>query len=77
MESGRTVISRETIYRFVYAQIGRTKDYNWRHYLPRAKSKRGWRGRKGGSPASFIAHRRPLSDRSPEAAGRQDTGRPT
>ena len=23
--------------------------YSWRHYLPRAKSKRGWRGRKGGS----------------------------
>ena len=33
------------------------------HYLPRAKSKRGWRGRKGGSPASFIAHRRPVSRR--------------
>ena len=74
LESGRTVISRETIYRFVYAQIGRTKDYNWRHYLPRAKSKRGWRGRKGGSPASFIAHRRPLSDRSPEAADRRTPG---
>ena len=74
LESGRTVISHETIYRFIYAQVRRTKDYNWRHYLPRAKSKRGWRGRKGGSPASFIAHRRPLSDRSPEAADRQTPG---
>ena len=74
LESGRAVISHESIYRFIYAQIRRTKDYNWRHCLPRAKSKRGRRGRKGGSPASFIAHRRPLSDRPPEAAGRQTPG---
>ena len=51
LEAGRTVISHESIYRFVYAQIARRKDYSWRHYLPRAKSKRGWRGRKGGSAA--------------------------
>ena len=74
LESGRTVISHESIYRFIYAQIRRTKDYSWRHYLPRAKSKRGWRGRKGGSPASFIPHRRPLSERSQEAADRQEPG---
>ena len=24
-------ISYETIYRFIYAQIARTKDYHWRH----------------------------------------------
>ncbi len=74
LESGRTVISHETIYRFIYAQIRRTKDYRWRYYLPRAKSKRGWRGRKGGSPASFIAHRRRLSERPHEAADRQEPG---
>ena len=74
LESSRTVISHESIYRFIYAQIRRTKDYGWRFYLPRAKSKRGWRGRKGGSPASFIAHRRPLSERPPEVAGRQEPG---
>ena len=54
MESGKRVISHESIYRFIYAQMARKKDYGWRHYLPRAKSKRGWRGRKGGSPASFM-----------------------
>ena len=43
------VISYESIYRFIDSQIRRTKDYDWRHYLPRGKSKRGWRGRKGGS----------------------------
>ena len=74
LESGGTLICHETIYRFVHAQIRRTKDYSWRHYLPKGKSKRGWRGRKGGSPASFIAHRRPLSERAPEAADRQEPG---
>ncbi len=74
LEAGKCVISYETIYRFIYAQLIRTKDYSWRHYLPRAKSKRGWRGRKGGSPASFIAHRRPLSERPEEANDRQNPG---
>ncbi len=74
LDSGVQVISHETIYRFIYAQIARTKNYAWRHYLPRGKSKRGWRGRKGGSPASFIAHRRPLSERPKEADDRQTPG---
>ncbi len=47
LDSGRKVVSHETIYRFIYAQIPRKKDYSWRHYLPRGKSKRGWRGRRG------------------------------
>jgi transposase, IS30 family len=34
-------ISHESIYRFIHAQIKRTKDYSWRHLLPRGKSKRG------------------------------------
>src|SRR5260370_40996502 len=34
-EIGRKVISYESIYRFIYAQIARTKDYGWRHSLPR------------------------------------------
>ena len=72
-EAGAPVISHETIYRFVYGQQARTKDGNWRQYLPRAKSKRGWRGRRGGSPASFIAQRRPLAER-PQAADRQTPG---
>ena len=55
-ERGRKAISYESIYRFIYAQISRTKNYRWRLYLPRGKSKRGFRGRPGGSPA---IHRRP------------------
>ena len=56
MESGKRVISHESIYRFIYGQMARKKDYGWRHYLPRAKSKRGWRGRKGGKvlPPSWL-----------------------
>jgi transposase, IS30 family len=48
-EHGQNVISHETIYRFVYAQLKRTNDTKWRLYLPRAKIKRGWRT-KGGWP---------------------------
>ena len=63
LEAGRTGISHESIYRFVYAQIARRKDYSWRHYLPRAKSKRGWRGRKGGSAGSAAPHCRASAER--------------
>ena len=56
-ENKRQVISYESIYRFIDAQIRRTNDFSWRHYLPRGKSKRGWRGRKGGSPVDHIQER--------------------
>ena len=65
LEQGRNVISYETIYRFIFAQIVRTKDFTWRHYLPRGKAKRGFRGRKGGSSALHIEHRIPISERPP------------
>lgn len=73
-ENGRKVISYESIYRFIYAQIARTKDYAWRRYLPRGKSKRGFRGRKGGSAASFIEGRVSLAERPPDAADRKIPG---
>mgnify|MGYP003140309136 FL=1 len=55
-------ISHETIYRFVYDQIRRTNDYRWRHYLPRAKSRRGWR-RRAHRPMDHIKHRVSLKER--------------
>ena len=73
-DRGRRVISHETIYRFIYAQMARKKDYTWRHYLPRGKSKRGWRGRKGGSPARLIPLRRPLLERPEQALDRRQPG---
>lgn len=74
LEAGAPVISYETIYRFIYAQIARTKDYRWRLYLPRGKSKRGFRGRKGGSPARFIDGRRPIAARPAAADDRTTPG---
>ena len=74
-ERGTTIISHETIYRFIYAQTTRTKpDRAWRHYLPRAKWRRGWRGRRGGSPASFIHLRRPVQERPVTASDRRTPG---
>jgi IS30 family transposase len=73
-EAGRNVISYESIYRFIYAQMARTKDYRWRRYLPRGKSKRGFRGRKGGSSATFIEGRVSLAERPPDAADRKTAG---
>jgi IS30 family transposase len=67
-------VSHETIYRFIYAQIARTKDFSWRHYLPRAKSKRGIRGGRGGSPASFIKDRVSIHCRTPDALDRTRIG---
>jgi transposase, IS30 family len=67
-------VSHETIYRFVYDQIRRTKDFAWRLYLPRAKSKRGIRGRRGGSAASFIQHRVSIDLRQPDASKRTVPG---
>jgi len=67
-------VSHETIYRFIYAEIARTKDFSWRHYLPRAKSKRGWRGIRGGSPASFIEARVCVHLRDPRALDRCEPG---
>ncbi len=73
-EAGRKLISYESIYRFIYAQIARTKDYGWRRYLPRGKSKRGFHGRHGGSSATFIKARIPVSKRPLSAKGRKVSG---
>jgi transposase, IS30 family len=74
-QQAKPSVSHETIYRFLYAQIARTKDYRWRHYLPRAKAKRGRRGKKGGGgPMDTIQARIPIAQRPPEAADRQTPG---
>jgi IS30 family transposase len=73
-EQGRKVISYESIYRFIYAQLARTRDYRWRRYLPRGKSKRGCRGRKGGGSPNFIEGRVSVANRPIEAADRMTCG---
>jgi IS30 family transposase len=71
-ENGRTMISPESIYRYIYHRSAQ-KDY-WHRLLPRAKAKRGRPGRKGGSPASFIKQRQPISQRPGEASDRTQPG---
>ena len=58
-------ISHESIYRYVYHRSAQ-KDY-WHRLLPKAKLRRGRRGRKGGSSVDHIKHRVPI-DRRPAAA---------
>ncbi|MBT0668109.1 IS30 family transposase [Novosphingobium profundi] len=68
-QHGRTVISPESIYRFIYHRSA-SKDY-WHRLLPRAKHRRGRLGLRGGSPVGFIRQRRPLAERTQEAADRR------
>lgn len=67
-------VSYESIYRFIYAQIKRTKDYSWRYYLPRSKSKRGFRGRKGGSSVMTIKDRVSIDERPHSVETRRSYG---
>ena len=68
-------LSAESIYRFIYAQIRRHNDTDWRNYLPRRKYKRGYRRpAKQRSPSSLIPFRVPLSQRPAEVLQRNVTG---
>jgi IS30 family transposase len=68
------LIGVESIYRFIYAQMRRTNNGAWRRYLPKAKFKRGWRRKRGGSPASFIQQRISICERPPDAGDRHQAG---
>jgi IS30 family transposase len=72
LEKGHTVISHESIYRYVYHRSA-AKDY-WHKLLPNRKSRRGWLGVRGGSPAQLMKRRRPIAERAAEAADRQTPG---
>jgi transposase, IS30 family len=67
-------ISHESIYRFIYAQIRRSDEGAWRHYLPRAKSKRGHRARLSASPVHTIANRVSIAKRPYHIATRKQPG---
>jgi len=71
---GRQIISYESIYRFIYAQIQRTKDYSWRHYLPQSKFKRGRRRAKRIGTVSFIKDRVSIHARPLEVLQRDQPG---
>ena len=71
-EHGRTLISHESIYRFIYHRSAQ-KDY-WHRLLPRKKSRRGRLGRRGGSPASLMSQRRSIRLRPAQADDRSIPG---
>ncbi|WP_067739378.1 IS30 family transposase, partial [Novosphingobium naphthalenivorans] len=71
-QHGRTVISPESIYRFIYHRSA-SKDY-WHRLLPRAKHRRGRRGIRGGSSVDLIRHRCPVHERPHEAGSRNVPG---
>ena len=72
LEHGRVIISHESIYRFIYHRTAQ-KDY-WHRWLPRHKLRRGRRRQRGGSPASFIKQRRPITERPTEVESREVPG---
>lgn len=73
-EESSIYLSHESIYRFIYTQYAKTKDNSWRLLLPRAKFKRGFRGRKGGNPVNFIKHRVSIDQRPKHVAKRKQIG---
>lgn len=74
-QNGRTVIGCETIYRFIYDQLKRSNDGAWRHFLPKAKGRRGRRRRaKARSSTLLIKHRRPILQRTVKALDRRQPG---
>lgn len=69
---GGTVISHESIYRYIYHRSAQ-KDY-WHRLLPRAKHRRGRLGLRGGSPVDHIKHRVPVHQRAAAANQRRQAG---
>ena len=69
---GRSGISHESIYRFVYHRSAQ-KDY-WHRLLPRRKSRRGRLGTRGGSSVLHLQHRVPIHDRPAQAEDRSQPG---
>src|ERR1700722_9503055 len=72
LEQGRVIISHESIYRFIYHRAAQ-KD-PWHRLLPRQKRRRGHHRRRGGSIASLIKQRRPITERPTEVEGRETPG---
>ena len=72
LEQGRTIISHESIYRFVYHRSAQ-KDY-WHRLLPRAKHRRGRLGMRGGSPVGIILRRTSIKARPITVEGRREPG---
>ena len=76
-QNAAITISHESIYRFIYAQVRRTNDGAWRHYLPKGRSKRRAPGNRRRSCGDLIKRRvsidlrpTPSSTAQPSATGK-------
>ena len=72
LEHGRTIISHESIYRFVYHRTAQ-KDY-WNRLLPRRKHRRGPARRRGASSVHYIPQRVSIAERPSAANTRAEAG---
>lgn len=72
LQHGYTLISYESIYRFIYHRSAQ-KDY-WHRLLPRHKSRRGSLGMRGGSSTHTIKSRISVHEREPDVLTRQTPG---
>jgi IS30 family transposase len=72
LQHGHSVISHESIYRFIYHRSDQ-KDY-WHRLLPRRKSRRGRLDKRGGSPVDRIQDRVSIDQRPAEVAARDTPG---
>jgi transposase, IS30 family len=71
-QKAATTISHESIYRFIYAQVRRTNDGAWRHYLPKGRYKRRAPGNRRRSSDDLIKRRVSIDSRS-QAVDRRTT----
>lgn len=71
-QQGRTIVSHESIYRFVYHRTAQ-KDY-WNRLLPRRKHRRGRAGRRGTGSVHYLQNRVPISARPSAANARTEAG---
>ncbi len=71
-QNAAITISHESIYRFIYAQVRRTNDGAWRHYLPKGRSKRRAPGNRRRSSDDLIKRRVSIDLRS-QAVDRRTT----
>jgi transposase, IS30 family len=74
LERRGKVISHESIYRYIYAELKRSNDGAWRNFLPYAKSKRGRRSHAKRNPVLAIKHRVSIAKRPQAANPRRQPG---
>ena len=73
LDHGGTVISHESIYRYIYHR-SRQDDPSWHRLLPQRKHRRGRLGKRGASPLDHIKGRVSIHDRPDCVSDRRQAG---